>query len=168
MSFGQALGNVLERKRISQIKAGKLANVSNSLVSKIIKGERAAQPDVMKAAAVNFDEPELYFLAMHEITDGAFATWLNNVDLHHAAVALKALEESQEADDAIRSAPLAAKPDELSEKDMKALHKLLKEVREDVNAKLMLIAVICRTHGFSWASVWKEHNQYMRSKNYVK
>lgn len=168
MSFGQALGSVLERKGISQIKAGKLAKVSNSQISKIIKQKRSAHPDVMRSTVTGIDEPELYFLAMHEITGGAFATWLNNVDLHQAAVTLKVLEESREADDAIRAAPLATKPDEISDADKRALHKLLKEVREDVNAKMMLIAVICRTHGFSWASVWKEHNQYMRSKNYLK
>lgn len=165
--YGQALAKVMDEKEISQVEAGRMLNVSNSHVCKMINGKRKPPKDVMRAAAIKLDDPRLHFATIHEITGGAFPAWLNNVNLDPGTVAFKTVEELHEAERAIRTAPLHKRTESFTPEDQKQLDLLMEEVREMVCAGLMLMGVICITHGRSWAAEWKGHNLQMEVKNYL-
>lgn len=171
MAIGQfpgALEEVLKRTGDTLAQAGKAANVDGSQVGKIIKGSRKASEPVMRAAAQHYDDGQLYIAAAGEVTGGAFAPWLNNVDLHRASVLFKTVEEMKEVLALTNEAPISKTADQLTESDRQIMKRLLMETVEAITALTHFAAVLCKEYSFSWLATWKEHRADLKAKQYMK
>lgn len=171
MAIGQfpgALEEVLKRTGDTLAQAGKAANVDGSQVGKIIKGSRKASEPVMRAAAQHYDDGQLYIAAAGEVTGGAFAPWLNNVDLHRASVLFKTVEEMKEVLALTNEVPISKTADQLTESDKQIMKRLLMETVEAITALTHFAAVLCKEYSFSWLATWKEHRADLKAKKYMK
>ncbi|MGW8822264.1 XRE family transcriptional regulator [Paenibacillus lautus] len=171
MAIGQfpgALEEVLKRTGDTLAQAGKAANVDGSQVGKIIKGSRKASEPVMRAAAQHYDDGQLYIAAAGEVTGGAFAPWLNNMDLHRASVLFKTVEEMKEVLALTNEAPISKTADQLTESDRQIMKRLLMETVEAITALTHFAAVLCKEYSFSWLATWKEHRADLKAKKYMK
>lgn len=166
--FGSALDEVLKRKGETRGTAGAAAHVDASLIGKIVKGTRKPSKEVMASTTQHFDDGQLYIAAAGEVTGGAFAPWLNNVDLHRASVLFKSVEEIKEVLTVSGQAPISKTNDQLDEMERQQIKRLLMETVEAITALTHLAAVLCKEYSFSWMGTWKEHRAYLKSKKYVK
>jgi len=168
MRFGQVLQAKLDEYEQTQGQAAAAAHISGSMVSKITRGSRKPPKDVMRSLTVHYDDPELAVAAANEVTGGAWIPWLNNVDLHPAAVAWKTREEVLEAYEATGAAPLSKRREQMTEADLKAIKAAIIESVEAITALVHHVAVLCKAYGFSWFGVWKEHRTKLKSSKYLK
>jgi len=166
--FGPALEEVLQKTGETRGKVGSIAHVDASMVGKIIKGTRKPSKEVMRAATQHYDDGQLFIAAAGEVTGGAYPPWLNNVDLHRAAVLLKTVEEMKEVISASGQAPISKTNDQLTEMERQQLKRLLMETIEAITALTHFAAVLCREYSFSWLGSWKEHRAELKAKKYMK
>ncbi|MFB4326439.1 XRE family transcriptional regulator [Priestia sp. BR_2] len=166
--FGPALDEVLKRKGETRGTAGVAAHVDASLIGKIVKGTRKPSKEVMASTTKHYDDGQLYIAAAGEVTGGAFAPWLNNVDLHRASVLFKTVEEIKEVLVLTSEAPISKTADQLNESERKIMKRLLMETVEAITALTHFAAVLCKEYSFSWFATWKEHRADLKAKKYMK
>lgn len=166
--FGPALEEVLKRKGETRNKAGAAAHVDPTLIGKIVNGTRKPSKELMTSTVEHYDDGQLYIAAAGEVTGGAFAPWLNNVDLHRACVLLKSIEEIQEVLAVSGQAPISKTNDQLDESERLQVKRLLMETVEAITALTHLAAVLCKEYSFSWLATWKEHRAILKAKKYMK
>lgn len=165
--FGRALGEMLERSGDTRGKVGRVVHVDPSLIGKIVKGSRRPSKEVMRDTAQHYDDGQLYIAAAGEVTGGAFAPWLDNVDLHRASVLFKTVEEMKEVLVASTEAPISKTNEQINEEERQQIKRLLMETVEAITALTHLAAVLCKEYSFSWLGTWKEHRAYLKSKKYM-
>ncbi|ALS27158.1 Xre family transcriptional regulator [Paenibacillus sp. 32O-W] len=168
MSFGQALHEVMERHGDTQMELSAVAHVSNSTISKYVRGTRRPPEDVMRSVATHYDEAELYIAAANEATGEAWVPWMNNADLHRATTHLKTLEEIEEAVQAMRSAPITKRGDQITQQERELVRRAIMECIEAITALTHHVAILCKEYTFSWFGLWKEHRQKLRAHKYLK
>ncbi|MDO7908468.1 helix-turn-helix transcriptional regulator [Paenibacillus sp. JX-17] len=166
--FGPNLQEVMKRRGETRNKAGEAAHVDATLIGKIINGTRRPSKEVMRSTAEHYDDGQLYIAAAGEVTGGAFAPWLDNVDLHRASVLFKSVEEMKEVLTLSGEAPISKRSDQLTEAERKMIKRLIMEAVEAITALTHLVAVLCKEYTFSWFGVWKEHRADLKSKKYIK
>ncbi|EHB50079.1 XRE family transcriptional regulator [Paenibacillus sp. FSL W7-1279] len=166
--FGPALEEVLKRKGETRGAAGAAAHVDASLIGKIIKGTRKPSEEVMASTTTHYDDGQLYIAAAGEVTGGAFAPWLNNVDLHRASVLIKSIEEIKEVLAISGQAPISKTNEQIDESERQQIKRLLMETVEAITALTHLAAVLCKEYSFSWLATWKEHRSMLKAKKYMK
>lgn len=166
--FGPALEQVLKRSGDTREKAGLIVHADASLVGKIAKGTRKASKPVMRAAVEHYDDGQLFLAAAAEVTGGASAPWLDNVDLHRASVLIKTLEEMREVLDASGLAPISKTNEQINDTERQQIKRLLMETVEAITALTHLAAVLCKEYSFSWLGTWKEHRSELKAKKYMK
>lgn len=166
--FGSALEEAMKRAGETRLKVAEVAHVDNSTIGKVIKGSRKPAKEVMSSTVEHYDDGQLYIAAAGEVTGGAFAPWLNNVDLHRACVLLKSIEEIQEVLVISGQAPISKTNDQLDESERQQVKRLLMETVEAITALTHLAAVLCKEYSFSWLATWKEHRAILKAKKYMK
>lgn len=166
--FGPALHEALQRKGETRGAAGQAAHVDPSLIGKIINGSRKPSKEVMQHTVAHYDDAQLYIAAAGEVTGGAHAPWLNNVDLHRASVLFKTVEEMKEVLELTSEAPISKTADQLTESDRVLMKRLLMETVEAITALTHFAAVLCKEYSFSWLATWKEHRADLKAKKYMK
>jgi hypothetical protein len=166
--FPEALKDVMQRKGDTLAKAGRVTHVDGSQIGKIVKGSRKASKPVMRAAIEHYDDGQLSLAAAADVTGGAFAPWLDNVDLHRASVLFKTIEEMQEVLDASGQAPISKTNEQINETERQQIKQLLMETIEAITALTHLAAVLCKEYSFSWLGAWKEHRAELKTKKYLK
>ncbi|WP_433581301.1 XRE family transcriptional regulator [Paenibacillus amylolyticus] len=166
--FPGALGEVLKRTGDTLAKAGEAVHMDGSQIGKVIKGTRNPSKELMRSAAEHYDDGQLYIAAAGEVTGGAFAPWLDNVDLHRAAVLFKTVEEMKEVLDLSSEVPINKTGDQLTEADRQIMKRLLMETVEAITALTHFAAVLCKEYSFSWFGIWKEHRAELKAKKYMK
>lgn len=166
--FPEALKDVIHRKGDTLAKAGRATHVDGSQIGKIVKGSRKASRPVMKAAVEHYDDGQLYLAAAAEVTGGASAPWLDNVDLHRANVLFKTVEEMKEVLEASGRAPISKTNEQITESERNQIKQLLMETVEAITALTHLAAVLCKEYSFSWLGTWKEHRAELKAKKYMK
>ncbi|ETT45755.1 transcriptional regulator [Paenibacillus sp. FSL R7-269] len=166
--FGPALEQVLKRSGDTREKAGLIVHADASLIGKIARGTRKASKPVMSAAVEHYDDGQLYLAAAAEVTGGASAPWLDNVDLHRANVLFKTLEEMREVLDASGHAPISKTNEQINDTERQQIKRLLMETVEAITALTHLAAVLCKEYSFSWLGTWKEHRAELKAKKYLK
>lgn len=166
--FGPALEQALKRSGDTREKAGLIVNADASLVGKIARGSRKASKPVMRAAVEHYDDGQLFLAAAAEVTGGASAPWLDNVDLHRANVLFKTVEEMKEVLEASGRAPISKTNEQITESERYQIKQLLMETVEAITALTHLAAVLCKEYSFSWLGTWKEHRAELKAKKYMK
>ncbi|MCY9734672.1 helix-turn-helix domain-containing protein [Paenibacillus alvei] len=166
--FGPALEEAMKRAGETRLKVAEVAHVDNSTIGKVIKGSRKPAKEVMSSTVEHYDDGQLYIAAAGEVTGGAFAPWLNNVDLHRACVLLKSIEEIQEVIAVSGQAPISKTNEQLDESERLQVKRLLMETVEAITALTHLAAVLCKEYSFSWLATWKEHRAILKAKKYMK
>jgi transcriptional regulator with XRE-family HTH domain len=142
--------------------------VDRSSIAKVENGKRQAPKSLIRQAAVTFDDLRLYLAAQEDVTGGASVPYLDAADLHRAATHYKSLEESEEAEAAMKAAPIMKRPNQLNEQDREAIKKAIMECIEAITALTHHAAVLCKEYSFSWREVWKEHRADLKAKKYMK
>jgi len=165
--FGKALEETLKRNGDTRGNAGRAVHVDPSLIGKIVKGSRRPSKEIMRETARHYDDGQLYIAAAGEVTGGAFAPWLDNVDLHRASVLFKTVEEMKEVLTASGEAPISKTNDQISEEERQQIKLLLMETVEAITALTHLAAVLCKEYSFSWLGTWKEHRAELKTKKYM-
>lgn len=165
--FGPALEEILERTGDTRNDAASIAHVDASQIGKIIKGTRKASESVMKASAQHYDDGRLYIAAAGDVTDGAAVPWLDKADLHRSSVHLKALEEIEEAGEALHQAPITKTREQLTHKDLLKIKSAIMESLEAITALTHYVSVLCREYCFSYFGAWREHRAELRAKKYI-
>lgn len=168
MRFGQVLGEVIQERGETQDIPAEVACVSNSSISKYIRGTRKPPKDVMKNTATHYDEAKLYVAAANEATGEAWVPWLDNADLHRATTHLKTLEEIEEAVSAMRSAPITKRSDQLDQNEREMIRRAIIECIEAITALTHHVAILCKEYCFSWMGMWKEHRKKLKVSGYLK
>lgn len=166
--FPSALQDVMKRQGHTLAQTGRATNVDGSQVGKIVKGSRRASKPVMRAAIEHYDDGQLTLAAAADVTGGAFAPWLDNVDLHRASVLFKTIEEMQEVLEASGQAPISKTNEQINETERQHIKQLLMETVEAITALTHLAAAICKEYSFSWLGTWKEHRAELKAKQYMK
>lgn len=167
VTFGQNLQRVMKLRGETALTLAKTIGVSNSTIGKYISGTRKPPKDVMRVTLNHYDEPELALSAMSEATGGACVPDLDRVEKHKAITHLKAMEEIQEAIDAMKRMPITKRPDQLTKKDLQQIRADILECVEAITALTIHVGVLCKEYCFSWIGLWHEHRQEMRSKKYM-
>ncbi|WP_258530706.1 XRE family transcriptional regulator [Paenibacillus taichungensis] len=142
--------------------------MDGSQIGKVLKGTRNPSKELMRNAAEHYDDGQLYIAAAGEVTGGAFAPWLDNVDLHRASVLFKTVEEVKEVLALSSEAPINKTGDQLTEADRQIMKRLLMETVEAITALTHFAAVLCKEYSFSWLATWKEHRADLKAKKYMK
>lgn len=166
--FGPNLQEVLKRKGETRNQAGRVANVDPSLIGKIINGKRNPSKELMRSTVEYYDEGQLYIAAAGEVTGGASAPWLNNVDLHRSNVLFKTVEEMEEVLSLSSEVPISKTAEQLTDADRLMMKRLLMETVEAITALTHFAAILCKEYSFSWLATWKEHRADLKAKKYMK
>ncbi|WP_145153010.1 helix-turn-helix domain-containing protein [Paenibacillus xylanexedens] len=166
--FPGALEEVIKRTGDTLAKAGQAVHMDGSQIGKVLKGTRNPSKELMRSAAEHYDDGQLYIAAAGEVTGGAFAPWLDNVDLHRASVLFKTVEEMKEVLDLSSEVPINKTADQLTEADRQIMKRLLMETVEAITALTHFAAVLCKEYSFSWFGIWKEHRAELKAKKYMK
>jgi len=166
--FSGALEEVIKRTGDTLAKAGQAVHMDGSQIGKVLKGTRNPSKELMRSAAEHYDDGQLYIAAAGEVTGGAFAPWLDNVDLHRASVLFKTVEEMKEVLDLSSEVPINKTADQLTEADRQIMKRLLMETVEAITALTHFAAVLCKEYSFSWFGIWKEHRAELKAKKYMK
>ncbi|GGF83037.1 hypothetical protein GCM10010912_30200 [Paenibacillus albidus] len=166
--FPGALKDVMQRKGDTLAKVGRAAHVDGSQIGKIVKGSRKASKPVMRSTIEHYDDGQLFLAAAADVTGGAFAPWLDNVDLHRASVLFKTVEEMKEVLVASGQVPISKTNEQINEAERHQIKRLLMETVEAITALNHLAAVLCKEYSFSWLGTWKEHRAELKAKKYMK
>ncbi|MGN9169461.1 MULTISPECIES: transcriptional regulator [Paenibacillus] len=166
--FGPALQDLLKKKGETRNAAGRVAHVDASLIGKIANGSRKPSKELMRSTTEHYDDGQLFIAAAGEVTGGAFAPWLDNVDLHRASVLFKTVEEMREVLVLSAEVPISKTADQLTESERQNMKRLLMETVEAITALTHFAAVLCKEYSFSWLTTWKEHRADLKAKKYMK
>src|SRR5690606_24273561 len=89
------------------------------------------------------------------------------VDLHRSSVKAKALEELEEAIEAIRGFDAVNKPGDVTpERREEIIDGLMMELLGAENAIETLVSVVCEEYGISVSEVYERFNKRMQDKGY--
>lgn len=169
-SVGQALRESRTSFGMTQTELSEELLVSRSVIAMAETGKREFPSDVIPFAVSKLD---CGFLAMEvaaNYTGGAFVSKLDgdSVDLHRSSVKQKTIEELTEAIDSIQRGCIANKPESISSYQRQELEMSLLQAIDAIVALTHYVAVICREYSFSWTSLWRKHNQKLKTNGYVK
>src|SRR5690606_39183299 len=90
-----------------------------------------------------------------------------SVDLHRSSVKAKALEELEEAINAIRGFDAVNRPGNVTdEKREEIIEGLMMELLGAENAIETLVSVVCEEYGISVSEVYERFNKRMQDKGY--
>lgn len=169
------MGNSKLNKAMKEMRDGKTQeqmasqlNTSRELVSKYENGRSKIQPDISRVMMKMNDYPPFAIALRNEYT-GTGAVWLDgpNVDLHHASVKEKAIEEMEEALTALRDFNFARPLKSISSWEHPEIHRVLGETVDAITALETAVAIICKGLDISFTDTWQTHYTKLQSKGYV-
>ncbi|GGD05146.1 XRE family transcriptional regulator [Pontibacillus salipaludis] len=154
---------------LTQLQLSMDIDYSREAVSKQEHGEYRVQPELAKHYTTRHQNPWVAMEAAHEYTGwGPVKLDGDLVDLHRSSVKAKAIEELQEAIDAIENIDVVNHPNSLASFERKNVEDALEEVVEAITASNHLVAVLCAEYAFKWDKVWSDHTRQLKAKGYVK
>ncbi|MCY9593756.1 XRE family transcriptional regulator [Paenibacillus chitinolyticus] len=167
MSIGDAFRSYRKENDMTQQEFSEIVPLDRTGLSKIEADKKKAPKDIMRIAAIALDDPRIALAAQAEVTGGACPPWLSKADLHKTTVHLKALEEIEEAFEAMKSTPITKRKDQLEMKDIHRIKNTIMECVEAITALTHYVAILCKEYTISWIGVWKEHRQELKEKKYL-
>lgn len=141
---------------------------SREYVAKQENGERKITPGTLHHYTKTYNDPWLALEASHEYT-GWGPTRLNGpaVDLHRSAVKAKAMEELQEAIEAMDKAKLTIHPSFAQSFEIQDIERSCKEAIDVIHAFTTYVATMCESYDISWTDLWQSHQRKLQSRGYV-
>lgn len=170
MAIGEAIRQARAQLGITQQDVGGIAYISPKTVSAIECGRRRIDPDVLGTLVQQLDHPRLTMEAMATVTGGAYCSpWLDGdgVDLHRTSVWAKALEELQEAAEAVAATRVANRPQRATDGEQVQVRESLMQVLDARVAIDHYVAVICQEYGVSVTETYRLHREKLESRGYV-
>lgn len=143
-------------------------NVSREMISKIENGRASIPTDISLGLMKKGDHPRLAMAIRNQYTKTG-PVWLNgpNVDLHHASVKEKTIEEMEEAINAIRNFNFARSLKSISHWEHQEVHNVLEETVEAITALEHLVVVLCENLNISYTETWNKHYTQLRAKGWL-
>ncbi|TWT04634.1 helix-turn-helix transcriptional regulator [Planomicrobium sp. CPCC 101079] len=143
-------------------------NLSREAYSKMENGSRKVQADIALRMMERGDNARFAFELRHQYTNTG-PRWLDgpNVDLHHASVKEKTLEELEEAMKALREFNLARSLKSISHWERPEAEKVLEEMVEAVTALEHMVAILCENLEISFVDTWQNHYLQLKAKGWL-
>lgn len=143
-------------------------HVSREAVSKYENNERQIPPDISRKMMERKDSPRFALAMRHEYTRTG-PVWLDgsNVDLHHASVKEKTLEEIGEAMTALREFNFARSLQNISHWERPEAEKVIEESIEAITALEHLVVIMCEKLNISSLDAWSNHYTQLRAKGWL-
>lgn len=171
MALGQALRAAREDLGLTQAAVGRMGLIGDKMVSAVETNRKQPAADVVRRIAKRVDHPRLYMAAAAEQTGGVFVgDWLDQVDLHRTAVALKGEEELGElkaAYERVKSI-LVKDPATVTDDERRTIQQLIQETIDVGTWVQHNVAMLCMTYRFSVGSEYEEHQRKIASRGYRK
>jgi len=158
-----------ERGWARRVIAG-LMNVSESLVNEWENSRRQVTNAMRERLARKIDDGRVYMAMGRESTGGPMMPpWLDGIDGHRLACALKTIEELEEASAAIKKLMpvLVMQPDRITEAAKQTIAETMMEIIESVTASENTCARLARIYGISLAELWDQHESELIEKGYL-
>ena len=171
MAIGEAIRQARAQLGITQQDVGGIAYISPKTVSAIECGRRRIDPDVLGTLVQQLDHPRLTMEAVATVTGGAYCSpWLDGdgVDLHRTSVWAKALEELQEAAEAVAAARVANRPHRATEAEREQVRESLMQVLDARVAIDHYVAVVCEEYQISVGQLYQAHREKLEQRGYVR
>jgi hypothetical protein len=148
-----------------------MVHASESLVNEWEAGRRRITDAFKPILARKLDDGQLYMAMTRDATGGPCAApWLDGIDDHRLACALKTIEELEEAMAAIKGIlpVLVRQPDRVTEADRQLIADTMLELIESTTAGENTCARLARIYGVSLAELWDRHQAELTEKGYLK
>jgi len=171
MMIGVALREVRENNGWARKVVAYMVKASESLVNEWENGRRRITDAFKPVLARKVDDGQLYMALARDATGGPCAApWLDNIDGHRLACALKTIEELEEATAAIkRILPLlVCHPERMSDTGKDIVKEAMMEIIESTTAGENTCARLARLYGISLAELWDQHQAELIEKGYLK
>lgn len=169
LGLGHALRAAREDLGLTQAAVGRMGLIGDKMVSAVETDRKQPAADVVRRIAKKVDHPRLYMAAAAEQTGGVFVgDWLDGVDLHRTAVALKGEEELSELKVAYERTKsiLVKDPSTLTSEDKEAIQELIQQTIDVQVWAQHKVSVLCMAYGLSIGSQYDEHKQKLTSRGY--
>ncbi|TCT23359.1 hypothetical protein EDD68_10773 [Melghiribacillus thermohalophilus] len=172
MKRGTRVAKIMRQSRKAagktQLQIAREANLSRESVTKQENGERKVQPHIAQYYMEKHGDPFVAFEASAEYVKwGPVKLDGGVVDLHRSSVKAKAIEELEEALEALKKINVVNHPDSLSGYERENIRTALLEVAEAMTASANTFSVLCRDYNFSWAEIWQDHYTKLKAKGYI-
>ncbi|HOV79549.1 MAG TPA: helix-turn-helix domain-containing protein [Bacillota bacterium] len=168
---GIALREVREERGWARRVIAGMLHISESLVSEWEHGRKRITEVLRTKLARKMDDGRLYLALGREATGGpCVAPWLDGIDGHRLACAMKTIEELEEAIAALKSIMpvLMQPPERISEEARAAIRDTMLEIIECTTASENTCARLARLYGISLADMWDQHQAELEGKGYLK
>lgn len=147
-------------------------NYCRQMVQMVEKGKRRlTEQDAARVARV-LNDGQFNMAMSRRITGGMSAPYLNGIDNHRLACAMKLTEELQEAIDIIaqnmRLLIRAQSAEDLRPGERELLEEMMLEVVEAITAAENALARLSKTYDISLADLWDRHEAKLIEKGYLK
>lgn len=168
---GQALRDARTRTGLTQADVGAVGCLDHATISDVERGRRQLPRDVAPRVTRALDDGRVYMAVAEEATGGASSPWLDGsaVELHRAVVWAKAMEELEEALDAMRKVmPMVLKPPSATRPEER--EQIRAAMVEGIEAKTAVrhkLTILCRDYGFSYQDLFSEHRRELAAKGYL-
>ncbi|WP_281659099.1 helix-turn-helix domain-containing protein [Halobacillus sp. Cin3] len=141
---------------------------SREYITKQENGERKIPPSTLQHFTKTYNNPWLALEAAKEYT-GWGVTKLDGpaVDLHRSSVREKAIEELQEAIEAMQKVTLTKQPSFTQSFELQDIEKSAEEVIDVIGASTAYVATLCEEYGLNWNQLWENHYRKLQSRGYV-
>lgn len=172
MPIQQELPRALKFTRtIKGLKQNELAaGYTQQMYSLIENGQRELAPEMAAPIASKIDDPQLHSAIQRQFTGGVGAAWLDGEYASDdvSSVAIKSIEELEEAIDAIKRIPFFRNPQSLDSKERQKIYSEMLQIHDAWVALYNLNGRMCRTYGFSMIKLCEEHDRKLQSRRYVR
>lgn len=168
--IGVTLRNVRDGRDWTQRTIGFMAGVSSSLVNEWEHGRRRITEAIRTRLARKMDDGQFYMALKRDATGGPTAApWLNGIDEHRLACAMKTVEELSEAQEAItKMIPhLVMQPDKITGQGRETIAAGMLELIECTTAAENTLGRLAREYDMSLAALWDRHEAELVEKGYI-
>lgn len=169
--LGPLIKAVREKKGITQEELATRHFMSRRTLSNIEKSGENINFYTIAGIIKYLNDPVLTIEAINELTGGMFSIkTLNgsNVDLHRSCVKEKIIEELNEAINVISNSRIYQNPNGITGLDRSLIRKGIMEIIDVFNASGIYIQVMCSEYGFDAQEMFKEQEEKMIKKGYIK
>lgn len=169
--LGNSLRSARERKNMTQEEFAKLCFVSKKTLSRLENNFENIKFYSLVDIVKILNDPLFTIKVINELTNGVFSIKnLNggNVDLHRSCVKEKVIEELNEAINAISTSKVYKNPNGITVLDRSLIRKSVMEIIDVFNASGIYIQVMCSEYGFDIQEMFKEQEEKMLKKGYIK
>ncbi|MEK4883437.1 helix-turn-helix transcriptional regulator [Bacillus sp. FSL W8-0223] len=168
VKIGEELAKARKRQGLSQEQLSWDLPVSRASIAKYETGKRKLPDDLRAPIAKAVDDVEYYFLTWRDAAGEVSIPYFNGdyIDQHPASLVFLVKKEAAEAMDHVREACWIKPAEALNESEKEKMKQCCLELLDVVASTLNLVAIMCKTYGFSMLSIFKQWRSTIKARRY--